>query len=64
MIQTIKINGHVFMLIQKLICYWGLWVDRNIFFDYEIDMGWWMDEYRDYVSDNESGVNNVDQQHG
>jgi hypothetical protein len=41
-----------------------VWVERNIFFDYEIDMGWWMDEYRDYVSENESGVNNVDQQHG
>jgi hypothetical protein len=64
MIQTIKINGHEFMLIQNWICYWGVWVDRNIFFDHEIDMGWWMDEYIDYVSENESGVNNVDQQHG
>ena len=64
MIQTIKIHGHEFISINNWIWYRGVWVERNIFFDHEIDMGWWMDEYRDYVSGNESGVNNVDQQHG
>ena len=64
MIQTIKIHGHEFISINNWIWYWGVWVEPNIFFDHEIDMGWWMDEYSDYISDNESGVNNVDQRHG
>lgn len=51
MIQIIKIHGHEFISIQNWIWYWGTWVERNIFFEHELDMGWWMDEYNDYVSD-------------
>lgn len=51
MIQTIKIHGHEFISIQNWIWYWGTWVERNTFFEHELDMGWWMDEYNDYVSD-------------
>ena len=51
MIQIIKIHGHEFISIQNWIWYWGTWVERNIFFEHELDMGWWMDEYKDYVRD-------------
>lgn len=63
MIQTIKIHGHEFMSINNWIFYCGAWVKRNVFFEYELDMGWWVDEYRDYVSDKNNN-NSVDQQHG
>jgi hypothetical protein len=51
MIQTIKIHGHEFISIQNWIWYWGTWVERNTFFEHELDMGWWMDEYNDYARD-------------
>ena len=51
MIQTIKVNGHEFISIQNWIWYNGVWVDSEMFFDYELDMGWWVDEYKDYVVD-------------
>ena len=51
MIQIIKIHGHEFISIQNWIWYWGTWVERNIFFEHELDMGWWMGGYNDYVRD-------------